>query len=266
MGRALALLYGIVCYVVFFATFLYAIAFVGGFAVPRTVDAGGPAAGLTEALLVNAVLLSVFALQHSVMARQGFKRWWTRIVPKSLERSTYVLASSLALILIFWQWRPMPEIVWDVEAAAARYALWALFWTGWLLVLVSTFLISHFDLFGLRQVWLRFRDRPYRPLPFQIHSLYRFVRHPLLLGFFVAFWAIPTMTVGHLLFAVATSGYMLVAIQFEERDLVAFHGEAYERYREQTGMLVPRPGRQADPALVSRDRVRQQAEQHGSAT
>lgn len=264
MSRVLAFLYGLVSYVVFFGTFLYAIPFVGNFAVPRTIDAGGPTAGRLEALLVNTGLLALFAVQHSVMARQGFKRWWTRIVPRSVERSTYVLVSSLVLILLFWQWRPMTEIVWDVESVATRYVLWALFWTGWLLVLVSTFLINHFDLFGLRQVWLRFRERAYRPLPFQIHSLYRFIRHPLLLGFFIAFWATPIMTVGHLLFAVATSGYMLVGIRLEERDLVRFHGEAYVRYQEQTAMLIPRPWLQADPDLVTLDRVRREAGQQSA--
>lgn len=264
MKRLSAFTYGVVSYLVFFATFLYAIGFVGGFGVPRSVDAGGPSAGLGGALLVNAALLMLFAVQHSVMARPAFKRWWTRIVPQSVERSTYVLVSSLLLILLFWQWRPLPEVVWNVEAEAARYALWGLFWSGWALVLISTFLISHFDLFGLRQVWLRLRERPYSPLPFQIHSLYQFVRHPLLLGFLIAFWATPTMTVGHLLFAVATTGYTLVGIFFEERDLVRWHGEAYERYREQTPMLVPRPGLKASPDLVTLDRVRQEAGQGGA--
>ena len=256
MKRALAFLYGMVSYAVFLASFLYAIGFVGDFVVPRTIDAGGPASSTGTALLINAGLLLLFAVQHSGMARQGFKRWWTRIVPESVERSTYVLISSLVLFLIFWQWRPMPAVVWDVEAGWGRYLLWALFWAGWGLVLVSTFVINHFDLFGLRQVWLRLKERTYEPLKFRTRLFYNYVRHPLLLGFIVAFWATPTMTAGHLLFAAATTGYMLLAIPLEERDLVRFHGEAYERYREETPMLVPRPGRKAPEGLERLDRVR----------
>lgn len=259
MKRFIAFSYGIVAYVLFFATFLYAIAFVGGFGVPRTVDGGGPTAGLLEALAVNSTLLLLFAVQHSVMARPGFKRWWTRLVPKSVERSTYVLLSSLALVLLFWQWRPIPGLVWDVEGDLARGAIWAAFVLGWLLVLLSTFMISHTDLFGLRQVWLRLKERPYRPVEFQLSLLYRFVRHPLLLGFVIAFWAAPTMTMGHLLFAVATTGYILVGIQLEERDLIRAHGEAYERYRAETPMLVPSPTRAASPELLELDRVRSEA-------
>ena len=257
MKRIAAFTYGLVAYVIFFLSFLYAIAFVGGFLVPRTVDAGGPTEGTVTALLVNAGLLGLFAIQHSVMARPAFKRWWTKIVPPSVERSTYVLFSSLALILLFWQWRPMPGVVWEVEAPLARNGLWALFASGWLLVLVSTFLINHFDLFGLRQVWLRLREKPYRPLKFRLNSLYRFVRHPLLLGFLIAFWAVPTMTVGHLLFAFATTGYILVGVRLEERDLVKAHGRAYEEYRKSTPMLIPRPGRRAPEEILALDRVRQ---------
>lgn len=259
MKRFIAFAYGLVAYVVFFLTFLYSIAFVGGFLGPRTVDAGGPSEDLLTALLINAGLLGLFAIQHSVMARPAFKRWWTKIVPASVERSTYVLLSSLVLILLFWQWRPMPGVVWEVEGSVARNAIWAVFASGWLVVLVSTFLISHFDLFGLRQVWLRLREKPYRPLEFQLRFFYRFVRHPLLLGFLIAFWATPTMTVGHLLFAVATTGYILVGIQLEERDLVKAHGEAYEEYRESTPMLIPRPGRRAPEEILALDRVRQDA-------
>lgn len=256
MRRLTPFLYGIVAYAVFLVSFLYAIAFVGDFLVPRTVNRGGPEASLAEALLVNAALLTLFAVQHSVMARQGFKRWWARIVPSSVERSTYVLASSLVLILLFWQWRPMPQTVWEVEAQAGRYTLQALFWLGWTMVLLSTFMISHFDLFGLRQVWLRLRERPYEQLKFSIRWLYAYVRHPLLLGFVIAFWATPTMTLGHLLFAVATTGYILVGIQLEERDLLRIHGEAYERYRERTPMLVPRVVPTPSDDLVALDRVR----------
>ncbi len=256
MSRVLAFLYGVVSYGIFLGTFLYSIAFVGGFAVPRTIDAGGPEAGMGEALLVNCGLLVLFAVQHSGMARQGFKEWWTKIVPESIERSTYVLISSLVLILLFWQWRPMPEVVWQIESDAGRYLLWTVFGLGWGLVLVSTFVISHWDLFGLRQVWLKLKERPYEPLKFRTRLFYKYVRHPLLLGFLIAFWAIPTMTLGHLLFAVATTGYMLAAIQLEERDLVRFHGEAYERYRETTPMLVPVPGKVAPEELEVLDRVR----------
>ncbi|MFW6199112.1 MAG: methanethiol S-methyltransferase [Gemmatimonadota bacterium] len=260
MKRFIALVYGIVAYVVFFATFLYSIAFVGGFGVPRTVDGGGPEAGALEALSVNAALLMLFAVQHSVMARPAFKSWWTRVIPKSVERSTYVLLSSLALALLFWQWRPLDAVVWNVEGEIARNAVWSLFGLGWLLVLLSTFMISHTDLFGLRQVWLRWKEGSYRPLEFQLSFLYRFVRHPLLLGFIVAFWATPTMTAGHLLFAVATTGYILVGIRLEERDLVRTHGKAYQRYRAETPMLVPNPLRAASPELLELDRVRGEVE------
>ncbi|MFW6089851.1 MAG: NnrU family protein, partial [Gemmatimonadota bacterium] len=189
MSRVLQFLYGVVSYAIFLASFLYAIAFVGDFLVPRTVNAGGPEAPLGGALLVNAGLLLLFAVQHSVMARRGFKRWWTRIVPEPIERSTYVLLSSLILFLIFWQWRPMPGVVWEVESGIGASALRGLFAGGWLLVLLSTFQIDHFDLFGLRQVWLTLRERAYSAVPFQLPFLYRFVRHPLLLGFVIAFWA-----------------------------------------------------------------------------
>ncbi|MGE0032077.1 MAG: methanethiol S-methyltransferase [Steroidobacteraceae bacterium] len=240
MGRILAVLYGAVCYVIFLATFLYAIGFVGDFAVPKTIDSGVPGP-IGRALLVNVVLLGIFAVQHSVMARPGFKAVWTRIVPRPVERSTYVLFSSAALILLYWQWRPMTDIVWNVDNEIARNAIWAAFALGWLLVLISTFLINHFDLFGLRQVYLYLRETRYTELPFQIASFYKIVRHPLLLGFIIAFWAAPTMTVGHLLFTLATTAYMLVAIQFEERDMVRFHGQAYVEYRQRVRMIVPLP-------------------------
>lgn len=235
---ALALLYGIVCYGVFFVTFLYAIGFVGGLLVPKGIDSG-ESAPLIESLGVNLGLLTLFAVQHSVMARPAFKRWWTRFVPQAIERSTYVLASSLALVILFWLWRPMSGVIWDVQAASIRLAVWALFWLGWLTVLVSTFLVNHFDLFGLRQVYLFAIGRPYTAVGFRTPGLHQWVRHPIMLGFLVAFWAASTMTVGHLLFAAVTTAYVLLAIQLEERDLVSFHGEEYREYQQQVRMLIP---------------------------
>ena len=240
MGRILAFVYGVLSYLVFFLTFLYAIGFVGNLFVPKTIDSGAEG-DFTTSLLVNAALLGLFAVQHSVMARPAFKRWWTRIVPQPVERSTYVLLSSLALVLLFWQWRPLTGVVWSVENEAGRLVLWALFWLGWLLVLVSTFVINHFDLFGLRHVYLHLRGAKYTNVPFKVSWLYKVVRHPLLLGFIIAFWATPRMTTGHLLFSVATTAYILIAIQLEERDLERAHGEDYRKYRSEVPMLVPLP-------------------------
>jgi protein-S-isoprenylcysteine O-methyltransferase Ste14 len=238
MTRLLTIGYGAVCYVVFLAAFLYSIGFVGGSVVPRTVDHGVDAS-IAEAVIVNVLLLALFAVQHSVMARPAFKRWWTRFVPNTIERSTYVLLSSLLLFLLFWQWRTMPPVIWDVAWVPGRVALWVVFAAGWLIALLSTFLINHFDLFGLRQVYLAWRGTPYTDLEFRESLLYRVVRHPLMLGFIIAFWATPTMTAGHLLFAVATTGYILIAMQLEEHDLVAALGERYRDYRTRVPMLVP---------------------------
>jgi methanethiol S-methyltransferase len=230
--------YGLVCYAVFFATFLYALGFVGNFLVPRSID-GTPGEDLTSALLIDLALLGLFAIQHSLMARPFFKRWFTRFIPESAERSTYVLFSSLALIVLFACWQPLGGMVWDVSDPTGRAVLYALFGFGWSLVLVSTFLINHFDLFGLRQIWLQLRGRPYVPLRFGTPGPYKLIRHPLYLGWFFAFWATPTMTVTHLLFAIATTGYILIAIQLEERDLLAALGDDYRRYRERVPMIIP---------------------------
>lgn len=245
MAGLAALFYGLVAYFLFLGTILYAIGFVGNFAVPKGIDDGetGP---LATALAVNILLLGGFAIQHSVMARQGFKRWWTRFVPKSVERTTYVLLASSVLILLFWQWRPIPDPIWTVTGPAA-VILTAIFWIGWGLVFLSTFLIDHFELFGLRQVWARLRGKPLPPPSFKTPLFYRAVRHPLYLGFLLAFWATPTMTAGHLLFAVATTGYILIAIALEERDLVALFGDQYRRYRREVSMLVPLPARKSRP-------------------
>jgi protein-S-isoprenylcysteine O-methyltransferase Ste14 len=240
MGRAIAYLYGLVCYVLFLGTFLYAIGFVGNFVVPKSIDSG-VAGDFGSSLLINAVLLGIFAIQHSVMARPGFKAVWTRIVPKTVERSTYVLLASLALVLLFSQWRPMPDTIWSVENEVGRTILWALFALGWLIVLASTFLINHFDLFGLRQVHLNLKKVPYTELKFRIAYFYRFVRHPLYLGFLIAFWSTPSMSVGHLVFAIATTAYIFIAIQLEERDLVKFHGADYVEYRKKVSMILPIP-------------------------
>ncbi|MGE5826153.1 MAG: methanethiol S-methyltransferase [Bacteroidota bacterium] len=238
MVKAAAFVYGIAAYLLSLAVFLYAVGFIADWLVPKSIDSGTQAA-LAPSLLVNFVLLGLFAVQHSAMARPGFKRWWTRVVPTSIERSTYVLLSSLALILLFSQWRPLQAIVWDVRNPAAAFAIRGLYAFGWLIAVASTFLISHFDLFGLRQVYLNLRRDGYSFPGFKIVGLYNLVRHPIMLGFVVAFWATPRMSLGHLVFSVAMTVYMLAALRLEERDLVTDHGDAYRQYQKRVPMLVP---------------------------
>ena len=243
MGAIFSFLYGLTAYAACLAALLYLIGFSGGVLVPKSVD-GGTAGKLAEALWVDGLLLSLFAVQHSVMARGAFKRGWMRIVPQAVERSTYVLATSLVLALLFWQWRPIPApIVWRVGDAAAVQLLWAIFWLGWALVLVSTFLINHFELFGLQQVFARLTGREFPASEFKTPLFYRYVRHPLYLGLLLSLWSAPVMTAGHLLFSAGLSGYIFVGIWFEERDLVAQFGERYRRYAAEVGMLLPRRSR-----------------------
>jgi protein-S-isoprenylcysteine O-methyltransferase Ste14 len=238
MGRIIGFLFGLVAYLVFLPTFLYAIGFITGVGVPKTID-DGPVVPVTEALIINLLLLSLFAVQHSGMARKPFKRWLTQFVPASVERSVYVLLASLALILLLWQWRPIPAVVWQVTNAHVAMTMTALSLAGWLLVLFSTFLINHFELFGLHQVAANLAGRTMPAARFKTPVLYKFVRHPIYLGFIIAFWATPVMTVGHLLFAAVTTAYIFVGIALEERDLIQLFGEEYKRYRAQVGMLAP---------------------------
>jgi methanethiol S-methyltransferase len=237
-GRVAGFLYGVACYAFFFATFLYAIGFVEGLVVPKSIDDGAvvPAA---RAVAIDLLLLTLFAVQHSVMARPRFKQWWTQFVPKPVERSTYVLLASLALALLCWQWQPLPAVVWHVDNPTAATALVGLSFVGWLIVLTSTFIINHFELFGLHQVANNLAGRAMPPPRFRSPLFYRFVRHPIYLGFIIAFWSLPTMTVGRLLFAAATTGYILIGIVLEERDLVAVFGDDYRRYRARVSMLIP---------------------------
>ena len=247
MRRMLAFAYGVASYGAFFGTFLYAIGFLGNFGVPKSIDSG-PEGSVAAALAIDGALLTLFALQHSIMARPWFKRAWTRFVPEPVERSTYVLFSSAAMLLMFWLWQPIGGVVWDVGNGMARTIVFAIYAIGLLLVLLSTFLINHFDLFGLRQVWLHLMGRPYTHLEFRTPFFYRFVRHPLYVGWLLTFWAAPVMTAAHLFFAVMTTAYILVAIRFEEADLVSVHGEKYRKYRNEVPMIVPALRKTSDRA------------------
>jgi len=238
MGKIAAALYAIISYVVFLLSFLYAIGFVGNIIVPKTIDSGevGP---LVPSLIINAILLGLFAIPHSVMARPGFKRWFTKIIPATVERATYVLVSSLLLFVLYFFWQAMPTTIWNVQSSAGSIIICGIFWLGWLTVLFSTFMINHFDLFGLRQVYLNYKGQDYSHLDFRIIGLYKLCRHPIMLGFIIAFWATPNMTYGHLLFAAATTIYIFIALQFEERDLVEFFGDVYRNYQKKVPMVFP---------------------------
>ncbi len=244
MKRSLVLLFGVLSYVVFFFTFLYQIGFVEGMVVPKAMN-DGAVVSVAHAVVINLVLLSLFAIQHTIMARLFFKRWWIKIVPEPIERSVYVLLASLLLLLMNWQWGPLPKYIWHVQGSGGRTALYAVSFAGWGLVPYATCLINHFDLFGLRQVWLYFKGREYTEVEFKETVLYSWVRHPIMLGFIIAFWATPDMTQGHLLFAAVTTAYILVGIQVEERTLLALHGEDYEQYRQRVSMIIPMPPKAA---------------------
>lgn len=246
MKRWLFFLYGVSVYSLFFLTFVYLVAFIANLGVPRTVDVG-PAASTAHALVLNLLLIALFGLQHSIMARQGFKRAWTRVVPPAIERSTYLLATCVVLVILYVFWLPIPATVWDLRGTAAGMILTSLFWLGLLFMFVATFLVNHFDLFGLRQVYLALRQREYVAADFRIRSFYRFVRHPIYTGTLIAFWATAHMTLGHLLFAAGMALYVLIAVRYEERDLVDYFGEEYRAYQRQVSMLIPRPVRNGTP-------------------
>lgn len=242
MKKTVIVLYGVIAYLVFFASFLYAIGFVGNFIVPKTIDSGTGVFTL-RSFIIDAILLGIFAIQHSVMARPGFKKWWTKFVSPVIERSTYVLLSSLALFLLYWKWHPMTSSIWDAGNGALAMVLNILFYLGWLIVLLSTFMVSHFDLFGLKQVFLNFQNKQYEHPKFVTNYFYTIIRHPIMLGFIIAFWAAPVMTLGHLIFSIATTLYILIAIKyFEEKDLAKFIGDKYIEYQKKVPMIIPFTG------------------------
>ncbi len=238
MGRVISFVYGVLAHLSFLLILVYLIGFLANVGVPKSIDSG-PATPFGQALAINIALLALFAIPHSVMARPGFKQWWTTIIPTHLERSTYVLISNVLVVLLLWQWRPMTEVIWNVDHPVGTVVLWGLFGLGWFVLVFASFMINHFDLFGTRQVYLHLRGEEYTPPTFKATGFYKYIRHPLMLGWLLGFWSTPQMTVGHLVFAVGTTVYILVAIQIEERDLVKFHGEAYEQYRRQVSMLLP---------------------------
>ncbi len=241
VSRALIFAYGALCYSVFFVTFCYAIGFMGNWLVPKSIDSGPAATDLLTALLINGALMGLFAVQHTIMARPAFKRWWTRIIPAPMERSTFVLLASLILALLFWQWRPLPQTVWSFDSSVARTILVATSLGGWVFALLSTCMVDHFDLFGLRQVWLHLRGKIYRPTGFRLVGFYKLVRHPIMVGFLIAFWATPHMTVGHLFFALVITAYVVFGTTIEERDLVGYFGDEYRQYRRDVRGLIPLP-------------------------
>lgn len=245
-SAGLALIYGAVCYLIFLFTLVYSISFLGDFIMPKSLDSGQVAPPL-QAVLVDVALLGLFALQHSIMARPAFKRWWGHFVPRPIERSTYVLFASLALLLIYWQWLPLPTTIWNLTSSGVRYLVFAAYGAGWLIVVGSSFLIDHADLFGLRQVYIYWQGRDEHTPVFKIPALYRLVRHPMMMGFLLVFWATPRMSVGRLLFSLAMTGYIVAGIHFEERDLLAYYGAIYQRYRRQVRMLIPFPKRWSSP-------------------
>jgi len=242
MGRLIALLYGVVTYLVMFVTFLYLFGFLANMFVPKGVD-DGAIVSTTVAMAINIGLILLFGLSHSIMARPGFKAWWTSFVPKSVERTTYVLVATLVMILLLWQWRPMTDVIWQANATWLQGSIWTLYLVGIVLLFASTFVIDHFDLFGLRQVVLNLLKKPYVPLNFKVTFFYKFVRHPLYVGWFLIFWATPMMTFGHLLLAIGMSAYILIAIRYEERDMVGYFGETYKAYQSKVPMLIPRLGK-----------------------